>query len=384
MTNIQADAISRVGSREVNEDAYVIKKDGRGRYLFAVADGLGGHGRGELASRAAVTAAADCFDQWDAQTPLKDFLTDAMWNAQNRVMELHREYEETNSMKTTCVLLAIDGNRAMWAHVGDSRLYWMAGNGLHRTVDHSVPQMLALQKEIKEEEIRFHPDRNKLLRAMGNEWEKPKFDVSDELILTEPTAFLLCSDGFWELIREDEMLAVYKTADSPKAWLDGMAKIVQAAGEGQEMDNNTAIAVTVVPDGASAADASDFSVSYIPQEDGADGAPAKPDKGSTVAKIVIAAVIILVLALAAFVYSKAIRGRTDNDPAESATEAVTQLSTQTEYFTEAFTTEAATAAPSYAAPATQAQTRSGSGGGYYYTQGTTAPRQTQAAQTTPR
>lgn len=244
MIEIKADAISCIGSREVNEDAYLMKKDGHGRFLFAVADGLGGHGRGEVASQAAIQVAADCFDRWEETTSMHDFLSGVMWSAQNEIMRLHRERGETNGMKTTCVLLVICGNRAMWAHVGDSRLYWIIGDKhVRRTQDHSVPQMLVLQKEIPEEQIRFHPDRNKLLRAMGNEWDKPKFDVSEEYVITESTEFLLCTDGFWELIQDQEILSIQRAADSPKKWLDNMLRIVQVTGTGKDMDNHTAVAV---------------------------------------------------------------------------------------------------------------------------------------------
>lgn len=248
MIEIKADAISCIGSREVNEDAFLMKKDGRGRFLFAVADGLGGHGRGEVASQAAMQVAADCFDRWEETTSMHNFLSGVMWSAQNEIMRLHHERGETNGMKTTCVLLVICGNRAMWAHVGDTRLYWIIGEKhIQRTQDHSVPQMLVLQKEITEDQIRFHPDRNKLLRAMGNEWDKQKFDISEEYVITESTGFLLCTDGFWELIREQEMLSIQRAADSPKKWLDNMLRIVHLAGIGKDMDNHTAVTVYAKP-----------------------------------------------------------------------------------------------------------------------------------------
>ena len=79
-----------------------------------------------------------------------------------------------------------------------------------RTIDHSIPQMLALAGEIKEKEIRRHPDRNKLLRVVGTDWENPQYEISEDVEKTGGEAFLLCSDGFWENITEKEMVKCLK------------------------------------------------------------------------------------------------------------------------------------------------------------------------------
>ena len=112
-----------------------------------------------------------------------------------------------------------------------------------RTLDHSVPQMLVLSKQIKEKNIRNHPDRSMLLRVMGVEWEEPMYELMEPIPLKKAQAILLCSDGFWELINEDEMCACLKKSKSVTEWLAMMAKIVSDRGDNIKMDNNTAVAV---------------------------------------------------------------------------------------------------------------------------------------------
>ena len=103
--------------------------------------------------------------------------------------------------------------------------------------------MLALSKEIKEEQIRNHPDRNMLLRVMGVEWEEKMYELMAPIPLKKCQAFLLCSDGFWELITEKEMCEQLKKASSVDEWLSNMIQIVKKNGMGKNMDNYSAIAV---------------------------------------------------------------------------------------------------------------------------------------------
>ena len=147
-------------------------------------------------------------------------------------------------MKTTTTLLVVEGNRIRWGHIGDSRLYvFKKGKYKKRTMDHSVPQMLVLAHEIKEKEIRNHPDRNKLLRVMGIEWGYSKYDISAEEKRKEGYSFLLCSDGFWELIDEKQMSATLKESENATEWIEKMSVIVKKSGEGKNMDNFSAIAL---------------------------------------------------------------------------------------------------------------------------------------------
>ena len=147
-------------------------------------------------------------------------------------------------MKTTATLLLIKDNLYRYAHIGDSRIYCFRNNKvLCRTLDHSVPQMLVLAGDIKEKKIRSHPDRNKLLRVMGVEWEGSRYTMSDYEELKSGDAFLLCSDGFWEPILEKQMCKTLKKSTDAQNWMDEMTKIIIKNAKDTDMDNFSGIAV---------------------------------------------------------------------------------------------------------------------------------------------
>ena len=102
---------------------------------------------------------------------------------------------------------------------------------------------MKINEEIKEKDIRSHPDRNRLLRVMGIEWDSPKYKLDESIEKKEGYAFLLCSDGFWELILEKQMEKQLKKAKTANDWLENMKEIVIKQGRGTDMDNFTAIAV---------------------------------------------------------------------------------------------------------------------------------------------
>lgn len=234
--------ISERGSREINED-YVgnIAQAGSEKGCFVLCDGLGGHGHGEVASKLVTES---ILDRYRRMEPEENFVSNALREGQQKLLEAQKEKHTKSEMKTTVVVLDIEKDRIRWSHIGDSRLYYFEKGKLkQRTKDHSVPQMLVAAGEIKEKEIRHHPDRNRLLRVMGAEWnENQPFSV-EETDKNGKQAFLLCSDGFWELIEEKYMQKYLKKAKTPEAWLELMAKMVMKNGQGTDMDNFSAIAV---------------------------------------------------------------------------------------------------------------------------------------------
>jgi len=234
-------SITHPGTRPINEDsAACLEQDGS--LCFIVADGLGGHGKGEVASQKLVEVLAQAFAMGAEDGGA--FLASAFTLAQDEIMAEQKRQNAQAEMKTTGVALTIIGGKCRWAHVGDSRLYMFRRNRVKaRTLDHSVSQMLARAGDIKEKQIRFHPDRNRLLRVLGVEWDSPRFEISDEVNLAGCQAFLLCSDGFWEWIDEKRMCALLKKSASAEDWLAAMTREVEQAGSGHEMDNYTAIAV---------------------------------------------------------------------------------------------------------------------------------------------
>jgi serine/threonine protein phosphatase PrpC len=240
--------MTRVGKRDKNEDYFGIWQDS-GMHLFALADGLGGHKRGEVASRLVVETSINVAQR----KPAVEMLLDKCFTeSQKELMAEQVRSNMVNDMKTTLVLLYMDKNRAAWGHIGDSRLYrfkkGLFGYSYERTTDHSVVQNMALSGQIKEKDIRFHEDRNVLLRVMGTEWDSPKYSIDNRVELKNNDSYLLCTDGFWEWIDEKQMIDCLKSADTPQQWLDMMEKIIVKNVGSSNCDNYTAIAVFVRKD----------------------------------------------------------------------------------------------------------------------------------------
>ncbi len=233
---------SNPGGRENNEDYVGMYQNGQS-WCFVLADGLGGHGKGEVASKLAVEAA---IKEFALRGPGEETLKASFDQAQRAILEGQREDYRARDMKTTLVILHVSENQLWWGHIGDSRLYYFQKGKLReRTLDHSVPQMLVAAGQLKEKQIRNHPDRNRLLRVLGVDWDSPKYQIAESREREERQAFLLCSDGFWELIDEKKMQHCLKKASSSKEWAELMESIVRKNGQGKNMDNYSAVTVWI-------------------------------------------------------------------------------------------------------------------------------------------
>ena len=234
---------SENGGREVNEDSVSVARRA-GKCCFTLCDGLGGHGSGNVASSTVTETFKKLFEESELSS--EEFFKLAYKLANDKVIQLQKTNKSGIMMKTTVVSLCLSADECMWSHLGDSRLYCFEKNSVKtRTLDHSVPQMLVQSKDIKEKEIRFHPDRNKILRAIGADEETPRYKLSDSVNTKECQAFLLCSDGFWELINEKRMCQCLRKSQSPKEWLKRMRNIVLKKGQNKNMDNFSAIAIFI-------------------------------------------------------------------------------------------------------------------------------------------
>lgn len=235
--------VSKTGNRSRNEDACMAMEK-NGVFYFAAADGLGGMESGEIASRAACEAVADLCQQSITDIRMEEMIQ----QANQAVLREQANHGCLYGMKTTLVLLKIDqkAGTVQWAHVGDSRLYLLRGlNCSRKTEDHSVPGMLQRSGEIREKEIRFHKDRSKLVRVLGSETESALADISNTMKLKQKTAFLLCTDGFWEWVDEKQMRVCYRKAGTPEEWLQLMEEKLWEQAGGMEVDNYTAVAVWI-------------------------------------------------------------------------------------------------------------------------------------------
>lgn len=237
----QTGMISHEGGRRVNEDFadFVLEEDGG---CWVVADGLGGHQAGDIASKTAVQTFLSHFDQTEDAAP--HVLAEGVEKAQRAILAEQKRNRMLSSMRTTMVVLVCSGKAAHWAHIGDSRLYhFRSGKIAAQTKDHSVCQALVNAGELTMEQIRFHEDRNRIYRVLGTDGSI-KAAVNKGVQLQHGDAFLLCTDGFWEYVIEDEMEKALMEAISPDHWLNCMLALLEKRVQGNH-DNFTALAVFV-------------------------------------------------------------------------------------------------------------------------------------------
>jgi len=235
--------LSAPGGRVDNED-FVGYRMGEGSGCWALADGLGGHRGGAVASRLAVDAAVISFEE--NPSIAEDALNTHIVRANRSVLERQAAEPELAQMRTTMVMLIASPGAAMWAHAGDSRLYWLRNGKIQeQTRDDSVPQRLVDAGEISADQIRHHEDRSRLLNSLGAR-EQVAASIRQMPGAVQPSdAFLLASDGFWECVTEPEMENDFSTAASSEAWIGKMeARVKQRAAA--DHDNYSAIAVRVL------------------------------------------------------------------------------------------------------------------------------------------
>jgi protein phosphatase len=230
--------------RANNQDAAVAEEQ-----LFAVADGMGGHAAGEVASRVAVESMRESVGDGT--------LVDAVRVANRSVWTRALEDPQLRGMGTTLSAIALvddpdETTRVHVVNVGDSRVYLLRDGELEQiTVDHSLVAELEREGQITAQEARVHPQRNIVTRVLG---QSPDVDVDEFSI--DPyrgDRFLLCSDGLFNELEDDDLAAVLRTERDPQRAVDALVERANAAGG---RDNITVIVVDVIDDGDKARQAS--------------------------------------------------------------------------------------------------------------------------------
>lgn len=240
------------GGRPRNEDSFGDWSSER-LYYCVVADGAGGHGGGDTASRLAVDSVLANLRYLTVAElpPTGERLISALTHAnENIVEEQARGGDTEKDMRSTAVVLAIDREcaTAAWAHCGDTRLYcFRHGEISARTRDHSMVQEMVDAQLLAEEEMRHHPRRNVLYAALGTRDPLPIAGLDGTFALRDGDAFLICTDGLWEYADDASIVAALAHAATPGAWLDALAQQVRGSGSANH-DNFTALAVWVSGD----------------------------------------------------------------------------------------------------------------------------------------
>lgn len=205
---------SNPGGRAYNEDAAGLRQEGTGG-IFVVADGLGGHQFGEVASACVKDALVEGWHPGEADK--SEWIRRQIADANRRVIAIAKEKQSV--LKSTVVALVIEGEQAVWAHVGDSRLYYLHEDQIKCfTEDHSVAYKKYKAGEISREQIGQDEDQSSLLRTVGSEdRNEPDICVCD-VPLEAGDAFLLCTDGVWEYLKDEEILIDCLKAETAEDW----------------------------------------------------------------------------------------------------------------------------------------------------------------------
>ena len=223
--------------RPLNEDSFLADS---GRFIFAVADGVGGAEAGEVASQTAIEVLDEAFRHQSDGDDVEDLMELAIQRANASIHQMAQEHAKFSMMATTIVALHLKGNIATIGHVGDSRLYRLTTEGdlVRETEDHSVVEEEVRAGRMTAEQAAHHPSKNVISRALGAE-DSVEVDLKT-IEVEDGTEFLLCTDGITRHISDNELRQLLVTYDNLKALCDELKS--RCFERGAE-DNLTAVVV---------------------------------------------------------------------------------------------------------------------------------------------
>jgi serine/threonine protein phosphatase PrpC len=235
---------SLLGNRTMNQDRCLVL-EAPDAILLCLADGMGGHPKGEIAAQILMDNARRAF--LTSRKPIANahfFLSGLMDMSHKQILEFGRKQEPPIEPRTTGVLCLIQEDSAYWAHIGDSRLYILRDGVIHlRTDDHSYVEHLRQQGIISAAQVHTHKFRNYVTRCLGGTNNRPVAELSGPHPLKEGDVVLLCSDGFWGPLAERPMVDnLFKKKNS---LLNGVRELASQAEQTSqpESDNVTVVAL---------------------------------------------------------------------------------------------------------------------------------------------
>jgi protein phosphatase len=245
---IELACLTDVGrQRENNEDSYLyweaapdadFRRKGR---LAIIADGMGGYEGGQEASRLAVETVRHVYDSDFTTSPQATLLT-AIGAAHENIRRYADEHPQFHGMGTTCTALSIVGRQLSFAHVGDSRLYLVRAETVSRlTRDHSYVGRLVESGIVRSEDAESHPQRHILTAALGSGREIVPDAPENPIPLQEGDTLVLCTDGLWSLVGEQDLARIVRTNSPAKS----CTELVKLALERGGPDNITLLVLRI-------------------------------------------------------------------------------------------------------------------------------------------
>ena len=239
MASVKASAaVSHVGRvRSNNQDSGYA-----GRRLFLVADGMGGHAGGDVASAIATRRIAEADVDYDSTIDAGAELESALIAANRRIAETVADHAELTGMGTTVSAMLLLGDRVVISHIGDSRIYLLRSGELSQiSTDHTFVQRLVDAGRITAEEAMVHPRRSVLMRVLGDVEASPEID---QMVLDtrDGDRWMLCSDGLSGVASFDEILEIMSNDAGAKQVAD---RLVKASLDGGAPDNVTVVVVDI-------------------------------------------------------------------------------------------------------------------------------------------
>ena len=243
--------------RKINEDSLLViemagshRSQSRALGLYVIADGMGGHAAGDVASGLAISnlarrAQADLFAEAVFTELTSDDISAWLQRAVREVNEViyDRRQQTRSNLGTTLVMAVVNGDQAFIANVGDSRAYRLSGEELVQiTTDHSLIEQLVASRHVTPEEAQHHPQRSIIYKSLG---ERSEIEPDIELVSLEAyDSLLFCSDGLNSMIADEEIQEILTSNTVPQ---EAANQLVAAADEAGGQDNITVLVVTVIP-----------------------------------------------------------------------------------------------------------------------------------------
>lgn len=217
--------VNRLGNRSSNQDRFMAVETDEG-VLLVLGDGMGGQACGEVAAQLLVDTAFKAY--LEAIRPIekpKEFLREILLQAHQLIIDFGQHQEPPVTPGTTGVLCLVQDGQALWAHVGDSRLYiFQHGLPLYRTIDHSYVEQLYQKGAISRWEQDNHPKRNQITQCLGCRATPPEVSLSNMVLLKHGDVILLCSDGLWGPLDDAQMGTQLRDGEPVDDLLNEMAE----------------------------------------------------------------------------------------------------------------------------------------------------------------